>query len=82
MTTGLLSWDEVFNAMVGHDKVRSKTAKWLESTNFIIDNNREMMGHMIYTGKSNEIYKGLGYEQLVLYGQLSYVNKFFVFLLT
>lgn len=27
-----------------HDKVRNKTAKWLESTNFTIDNDRELMG--------------------------------------
>jgi DNA-binding transcriptional MerR regulator len=51
-----------------HDKVRSKTAKWLETTNFVMDNEREMLGHMIYTHDHNpEIIKGLGYEQLVLY---------------
>ena len=48
-----------------HDKVRRKIEKWLESTNFIIDNNREMMGHMIYVDE--EIKKGLGYEQMALY---------------
>ena len=48
-----------------HDKVRSKMTKWLESTNFIIDNEREMMGHMIYV--DDEIKKGLGYEQMALY---------------
>ena len=53
-----------------HDKVRSKTAKWLETTNFKIDNDREMLGHMIYAngnGANPDIYKGLGYEQMVLY---------------
>jgi len=54
-----------------HDKVRSKTAKWLETTNFIIDNDREMMGHMIYTHDHNpDILKGLGYEQMVLYAPI------------
>ena len=48
-----------------HDKVRRKIEKWLESTNFIIDNDREMMGHMIYVDE--EIKKGLGYEQMALY---------------
>jgi len=48
-----------------HDKVRAKTAKWLESTNFIIDDSRELMGHMIYV--DDEIKKGLGYEQMALY---------------
>jgi len=54
-----------------HDKVRSKTAKWLETTNFTIDNDREMLGHMIYTHDHNpDIMKGLGYEQLVLYAPI------------
>ena len=51
-----------------HDKVRSKMAKWLESTNFVIDNDREMMGHMIYV--DDEIKKGLGYEQMALYAPI------------
>ena len=51
-----------------HDKVRSKVAKWLESTNFIIDNDREMMGHMIYV--DDEIKKGLGYHQMALYAPI------------
>jgi len=51
-----------------HDKVRSKTAKWLESTNFIIDNDRELMGHMIYV--DDEIKKGLGYHQMSLYAPI------------
>ncbi|MCL2372273.1 MAG: MerR family transcriptional regulator [Defluviitaleaceae bacterium] len=48
-----------------HDKVRAKTEKWLEGTNFAIDNSRELMGHMIYV--DDEIKKGLGYEQMALY---------------
>ena len=51
-----------------HDKVRSKMAKWLESTNFVIDDDREMMGHMIYVDE--EIKKGLGYEQMALYAPI------------
>ena len=51
-----------------HDKVRAKTEKWLESTNFIIDNDRELMGHMIYV--DDEIKKGLGYEQMALYAPI------------
>jgi len=51
-----------------HDKVRSKTAKWLETTSFVIDNDREMLGHMIYTHEHYpDIKEGLGYEQLLLY---------------
>jgi len=54
-----------------HDKVRSKAAKWLETTNFIMDNEREMLGHMIYTHDHNpDIMKGLGYEQMVLYAPI------------
>jgi len=53
------------------EKVQSKTAKWLETTNFIMDNDREMLGHMIYTHDHNpDIMKGLGYEQLVLYAPI------------
>jgi len=51
-----------------HEKVRSKVQKWLESTNFVIDNDREMMGHMIYV--DDEIKKGLGYEQMALYAPI------------
>jgi len=54
-----------------HDKVRSRVAKWLEITNFIMDNDREMLGHMIYTHDHNpDILKGLGYEQMVLYAPI------------
>lgn len=45
--------------------VRRKTEKWLENTNFVLDDSRELMGHMIYV--DDEIKKGLGYDQMVLY---------------
>jgi len=58
-----------------HDKVRSKTAKWLETTKFVLDNDREMMGHMIYTHDHNpDIMKGLGYEQMVLYAPIKLIE--------
>ena len=51
-----------------HDKVRNKMSKWLEGTNFVIDNDRYLMGHMIYI--DDEIKKGLGYEQMALYAPI------------
>lgn len=48
-----------------HNKVRQKTAKWLENTNFVIDDHRPLMGHMIYV--DDEIKEGLGYHQMNLY---------------
>lgn len=51
-----------------HDKVRRKTEKWLENTNFIIDSEREMMGNMIYV--DDEIKEGLGYHQMNLYAPI------------
>ena len=48
-----------------HNRVRSKTEKWLKNTNFVIDNNRLSMGHMIYV--DDEIKEGLGYHQMNLY---------------
>ena len=51
-----------------HNKVRSKTEKWLESTNFVIDSDRELMGHMIY--EDDEIKEGLGYHQMNLYAPI------------
>ncbi len=56
-----------------HDKVRSKTEKWLESTNFIIDSDRELMGHMIYV--DDEIKEGLGYHQMNLYAPIKLKNN-------
>ncbi len=51
-----------------HDKVRRKTEKWLENTDFIIDNDRLLMGHMIYV--DDEIKNGLGYHQMNLYAPI------------
>jgi DNA-binding transcriptional MerR regulator len=51
-----------------HNRVRSKTEKWLESTNFIIDNDRRFMGHIIYY--DDEIRDGLGYNQMNLYAPI------------
>ena len=51
-----------------HDKVRRKTEKWLENTNFIIDSDRLLMGHMIFV--DDEIKKGLGYNQMNLYAPI------------
>lgn len=46
-------------------KVIQKIHRWLEDTNFVIDNERWYAGHMIYA--EEEIYKGLGYHQMNLY---------------
>lgn len=51
-----------------HDKVRRKMEKWLEGTNFILDNGRGFMGHMIYV--DDEIKEGLGYHQMNLYAPI------------
>lgn len=48
-----------------NSKVRNKMEKWLEGTNFILDNHRPSMGHMIYV--DDEIRQGLGYHQMNLY---------------
>lgn len=48
-----------------HDHVRRKTEKWLENTDFVLDEERELMGHMIYV--DDEIKEGLGYDQMNLY---------------
>ena len=48
-----------------HGKVRNKIIKWLETTNFMKDDSRTELGHMIYVDE--EIKKGLGYHQLNLY---------------
>ena len=55
----------VDNNGASHDKVRRKMEKWLENTNFVIDDERSLGGNMMYI--DDEIKKGLGYEQLVLY---------------
>lgn len=46
-------------------KVNQKIHRWLEDTNFVIDDERWYAGHMIYADE--EIYKGLGYHQMNLY---------------
>ena len=51
-----------------HNKVRGKTEKWLEGTNFVIDNDRRFAGHMIYV--DDEINEGLGYHQMNLYAPI------------
>jgi len=51
-----------------HDRVRQKMEKWLESTSFIIDDDRRMMGHMIYA--DDDIKQGLGYHQMNLYAPI------------
>lgn len=48
----------------GH-KVRQKVKKWIEKTNFVIDDSRAAPAHMIYV--DDEIRKGLGYHQLNFY---------------
>jgi len=48
-----------------HNKVRDKIARWLENTNFVFDESRDFMGHMIFTDE--EIKAGLGYHQMILY---------------
>lgn len=48
-----------------NNKVRNRTEKWLERTNFVIDKERGLMGHMIYV--DDEIKEGLGYHQMNLY---------------
>ncbi|MBQ2755357.1 MAG: MerR family transcriptional regulator [Oscillospiraceae bacterium] len=48
-----------------HNKVREKISKWLENTNFILDEGRDFLGHMIYADE--EIKAGLGYHQMILY---------------
>ncbi len=55
-----------------HDKVRSKTEKWLESTNFALDTERELMGNMIYA--DDEIKAGLGYHQMILYAPVKLIK--------
>lgn len=50
-------------------KVEDKIFKWLEGTNFIHDNKRDIMGNMPFLNESDddEIKQGLGYYQLQRY---------------
>jgi hypothetical protein len=43
-------------------KVEDKIFRWIENTNFQLDESRDVMGSMAYNGE--DIKKGLGYEQL------------------
>lgn len=56
-----------------HNKVRNKIAKWLENTNFIFDESRDFLGHMIYV--DDEIKAGLGYHQMNLYTPIRLKNR-------
>lgn len=51
-----------------NNQVRNKTERWLERTNFVIDKERGLMGHMIYV--DDEIKEGLGYHQMNLYAPI------------
>lgn len=51
-----------------NDRVRKKMERWLEGTNFVMDKDRELMGHMIYV--DDEIKEGLGYHQMNLYAPI------------
>ena len=55
-----------------NNKVRNNMEKWLEGTNFIIDSDRPLMGHMIYV--DDEIKEGLGYHQMNLYAPVKLRN--------
>lgn len=46
-------------------KVEDKIFKWIDTTNFVYDQSRGVMGHMAHN--DNDIKKGLGYEQLQRY---------------
>ena len=64
--------DAVAVSMDGDDesgnKVMQKVEKWLEKTNFVIDESRAASVHMIYV--DDEIKEGLGYHQLNLYAPI------------
>ena len=48
-----------------HGKVYNRILKWVETTNFVIDNARPSTGHMIYV--DDDVKAGLSYHQLNLY---------------
>lgn len=54
------------------NKVMQKIEKWLEKTNFVIDNSRATSVHMIYV--DDEIRKGLGYHQQNFYTPIKLKN--------
>ena len=47
--------------------------KWLERTNFMIDDSRFLMGNMIYV--DDEIKERLGYNQMNLYAPIKLKQK-------
>lgn len=53
-------------------RVMNKIEKWLEKTNFVIDESRISAVHMIYADK--EIQKGLGYNQMNYYVPVKLIN--------
>ena len=55
------------------NKVMQKIEKWIEKTNFVIDNSRATSVHMIYA--DDEIRKGLGYHQLNFYAPIRLKNN-------
>lgn len=54
-------------------KVFKKIEKWIEKTNFVIDDSRKTSVHMIYA--DDEIRKGLGYHQLNFYVPIKLKNN-------
>ena len=54
-------------------KVLQKIEKWIEKTNFVIDDSRTTSVHMIYA--DDEIRKGLGYHQLNFYAPIKLKNN-------
>ena len=54
------------------NKVLQKIEKWIEKTNFVIDDSRTTSVHMIYA--DDEIRKGLGYHQLNFYAPIRLKN--------
>lgn len=54
-------------------KVFKKIEKWIEKTNFVIDDSRKTSVHMIYA--DDEIRKGLGYHQLNFYAPIKLKNN-------
>ena len=54
------------------NKVLQKIEKWIEKTNFVIDESRTTSVHMIYA--DDEIRKGLGYHQLNFYAPIKLKN--------
>ncbi len=54
------------------NKVLQKIEKWIEKTNFVIDDSRAISVHMIYA--DDEIKKGLGYNQMNFYAPIRLKN--------